>query len=123
MIDSKFYEYKYGVSIDSPLGPVLANIKVTKLEAKLIRKLVEYSTIKFYGYFFDDTLAVIKPKDIGCVHQTLTNFDKNLYFIIDTFENVASCFVDLERRNDGIALFKKPSDTGQYFNDKRSNVL
>lgn len=42
------------------------------------------------------------PKDIVHVHETLKNFDKNLRFTTDS--------------NDGIALFKKPSNAGQYVN-------
>ena len=48
----------------SPLGPVLANIIMTELEEKVIRKFVEDGIIKLYGLYVDDTILVIKPKDI-----------------------------------------------------------
>ena len=57
---------------------------------------MEDGAVKFYGRFIDDTLVVIKPKDIVPVNQALINFDKNLRFIIDSFE--------------------KLSNTGQYVN-------
>ena len=55
----------------SPLGPVLANIIMTELEEKIIKTFVDDGTIKFYGRYLDDTLLVIKPKDIGRIHQAL----------------------------------------------------
>ena len=62
IFNSNFYEQKNGVSIGSPLGPVLANIITTKLEEKVIKKFVDDSTITFYGRYVDDTLLVIMPK-------------------------------------------------------------
>ena len=52
-------------SMGSPFVPVLSNTIMTELEEKSIRKFVEDSTIKFYGYFVNDTLLVSKPKVIG----------------------------------------------------------
>ena len=76
MFNKKFYEQKDGVSMGSPLGfAVLANIIMTELEQKSIRKFVEDGTIKFYGRFVDYTLVVIKPKDILHVYQAVNNFD------------------------------------------------
>ena len=63
----------------TPLGPVLANIIMTELEEKVIRKFVKDGVIKFYGRYVDDTILVIKPKDIGRVHLALNKFDKNLH--------------------------------------------
>ena len=100
----------------SPLGPVLANIIMTELEEKVIRKFVEDGISKFCGCYVDDTILVIKPKDIGGVHLALNKFDKNLQFTIDEFENVVPHFLDLEIRDDGIALYKKPTNTGLYVN-------
>ena len=116
IFNNKIYEQKDGVSMGSPLGPVLANVIMTELEEKVIRKFVEDGIIKFYGRYVDDTILVIKPKDTGRVHLALNKFDKNLQFTIDEFENVVPHFLDLEIRDDGIALYKKPTNTGLYIN-------
>ena len=41
------------------LGPLLANIIMVELEAKVIRPLIDDGTIKFYTRFVDDTLLLI----------------------------------------------------------------
>ena len=81
IFNNEIYEQKGGVSMGSPLGPVLANI-MTELEEKVIKKFVDDGTIKFYGCYEGDTLLVIKPKGIGPLHQVLNRFDKNLRFTV-----------------------------------------
>ena len=112
IFNNTIYEQKDGVSIGSPLGPVLANIIMTDLEKNVIKKFVDNGTIKFYGRYVDDTLLVIKPKDIGRIHQALNKFDKNLCFTVDRFDHVVPDFLDLELHDDGIALYTKPANTG-----------
>ena len=89
---------------------------MTELEEKLIRKFVDDGTIKFYGCYVDDTLLVIKPNDIEHAHQALNKFYKNLHFTVDRFDDVVPHFLDLELRDDGIALYEKPTNTGLYVN-------
>ena len=88
IFNNKFYEQRDGVSMGSPLGPVLANILMTEFENIVIKKFVDDGTIKFYGRYVDDTLILMKPTDIKLVHDSVNHFDKNLRFTVDTFENV-----------------------------------
>ena len=104
----------------SPLGPVLANKIMTELEQKVIKMFVDDGTIIFYERYVDDSLLVIKPKDIR-IHHTLNKFYKNLGFTVDKFDNVVPHFLDLELRDDGIALYTKSTNTGLYVN-YNSNV-
>ena len=80
--NNKFYEQKrwcqYGFTITTCIDQ--HNYDRT-------RKSIEDGTIKFNECFVDDTLAVIKPKEIACMDQTLNNFDLNFCFIINTFKN------------------------------------
>ena len=111
IFSNKIYEQKDSVSMGSPLGPVLANIIMTDLEKNVIKRFVDNGTIKFYRCYVDDTLLVIKPKDIGRIHQALNKFDKNLRFTIDIFDHVVPHFLDLELHDDGIALYTKLTNT------------
>ena len=54
---SKFYKQIDGVSMGSPLGPVLANIIMTELESTIVKELVDKSLVKLYLRYVDDTLA------------------------------------------------------------------
>ena len=121
IFNNKIYELKDDVSMGSPLGPVWANIIMTELEQKVIKTFVDDGTIIFYGRYVDDSLLVIKPKDIGRIHHTLNKFHKNLRFTVDKFDNVVPHFLDLELRDDGIPLYTKSTNTGLYVN-YNSNV-
>ena len=94
---------------------------MTELEEKFIRKFVDNGAIKFFGRYIDDTLLVIKPNDIERVHQALKKIEKNLRFTIDRFDDVVPHFLDLEIRDEGIALYKKHTNTDLYVN-YNSNV-
>ena len=94
---------------------------MTELEEQVIKKFVDDGTINFYGRYVDATLLVIKPKDIGRIHQALNKLDKNLRFTVDKFDDDMPHFLDLELRDDGIALYTKPTKTGLYVN-YNSNV-
>ena len=58
------YEQKDGVSMGSSLGPVMANIIMTELEDKVIKRLINDGTIKFYCRYVDDTLLVVNHKTL-----------------------------------------------------------
>ena len=121
IFNNKIYEQKDDVSMSSPLGPVWANIIMAELEQKVIKKFVDNGTIIFYERYVNDSLLVVKPKDIGRIHHTLNKFHKNLRFTVDKFDNVVPHFLDLELRDDGIPLYTKSTNTGLYVN-YNSNV-
>ena len=102
---NKFYQQKDGISMGSPLGSVLANIIVTELEDVIIKPLVGDGTIKFSSRFVDDTLFVVKPKNVSQVHNVLNKFGKNLRFTVDVFQNEVPHFLDLELSPEGINFF------------------
>ena len=85
LIQGKFYQQKYGVSMGSSLGPVLANIIMTELDDVIIKPLVADGTIKFYSRLVDDTLLAIKPENVSQVNKAVNKFDSNLRFTIDMF--------------------------------------
>ena len=80
----------------SSLGPLLANIVMTKIEKTIIKKFIDDKILLFYGRYVDDTLVLIKWEHLKLVHDALNNFDKDLNFTLDTFVNVAPHFLDTE---------------------------
>ena len=116
IFNNKIYEQKDDVGMGSLLRPVLANIIMTELEQKVIKKFADDGRVRFYGCYVDNTLWLIKPKDIGRIHQALNKFDKNLRFTVDKFHHVVPHVLDFELRDDGIAFYTKSSKTGLYVN-------
>ena len=98
------------------LAPVLANIILTEFEKEIVEGLVQCGTIKFYRRYVDDTLVLVKPYNIPAILKKFNNFDKNLNFTVDTFEEGIVHFLDLEISQSGIDIFHKPTHTGQYTN-------
>ena len=70
--------------------------------------------IAFYSRYVDDTLVLIKPKDIPFVLNKFNSSDKNVKFTADNFENSKIHFLDLEISDSGIDIFWKSTHTGQY---------
>ena len=87
-----------------------------ELEDVIIKSLIADGTIKFYSCFVDDTLLVMKPENVSQVHKALNKFDNNLHLTVDTFQNEAPHFVDLEFSPNGIIIFQKDTITGLYIN-------
>ena len=103
-----------GVSMGSSLGPVLANIIMTELEERIIKPFINNGIIKFYCRYVDDTLVLVKPKDIDMIHNALNSFHSNLQFTIDTFEDTDTHFLDLLILNTlDIDIYRKDTFTGQ----------
>ena len=112
--DNNFYEQTDGVSMGSRVAPVLANIILTEFEKAIVNDLIKTRIITFDRRYVDDTLVLIKPKDIPFVLDKFNSFDKNLKFIIDNFDNSKIHFLDLGISNSGIDIYRKSTCTGQY---------
>ena len=102
------------LSMDSCLAPVLANIILTEFEIVIVDDLINTGIIAFYRHYVDDTLVLIKPKDIPFVLNKFNSFDKNLKFTVDNFENGKIHFLDLEISDSGIDILRKSTHTGRY---------
>ena len=98
------------------LAPVLANIIMTECERMVADKLINDGTLKFYMRYVDDTLMLVKRSDIDKVLTAFNNFNPNLQFTVDTFENEIPHFLDLEINPNGLSIFRKNTFTGQYVN-------
>ena len=105
LFNNKLYQQKYGASMGSSLGPVLANIIMTELEDVVIKPLITNGTIKFYTRFVEDTLLVTKPENVKKVHNALNKFYKNLRYTVDMFKDKVPHFLDLELSPDGTSIF------------------
>ena len=77
---------------------------MTECEKVIVDKLKKEKVIMFYTRYVDDTLLIIKKKDINYVLNQFNNFDKNLKITIDTFENSVPHFLDIEICPNGLGI-------------------
>ena len=80
---------------------------MTELKHIIIKPLIAYGTIQFYSQFNDDTLLLMKPKNVSQIHNALNKFDKNLRFTVDMFQNEVPHSLGLKLPPDGITIFQK----------------
>ena len=108
---SKFYRQIDGASMGSPLGPLLANI-MTELESTIVKELVDKSLVKLYMRYVDDTLLLVKDKDINYIHKRLISFDKNIKFTVDTFPDGKVRFLDIKVDKNHTDIYYKDTHQG-----------
>ena len=96
------------------MGSFVANIIMTEMEKIIIEKFIDDKILLFYGRYVDTTLLVIKWEHLKLVHDALNNFDKNLNFTVDTFNNVVIHFFDTEIHPDGLSVYCKDTSTEQH---------
>ena len=111
VFDNEINEQIDGVSLGSPLAPLLANIIMTDLEYTIIKKLFNTGKIKFYCHYVDDTLLLIKPEDINSVQDMFNSFHDNLRFTVDRFENEVPHFLDIKMSAQGLTIYRKNTHT------------
>ena len=56
----------------------------------------------------------MKPEDIQLVQNLINSFHKNLRVTVDRFENEMPHFLDIKMSAQGLTIYRKNADTGQY---------
>ena len=106
--------------MDSPLGPVLANIFMVKLERNIISTLS--NDILLWKRYVDDTFCFIKLTSINKVLGTLNSYQTNIKFTIEIETENETSFLDvlLIRNNSLIStkVYRKNTNTDIYINWK-----
>ena len=73
-----------GVAIESPLGPVLADIFMIQLEKVILLELTE--CIKYWKRYVNDRISFVKFGSINYIITKLNSFDKNIQFSLEEEE-------------------------------------
>ena len=110
----KIYKQIDGVSMGSPLGPLLANVFMTELEKDIIQKLIIKKFIKFYIRYVHDTLLLVKDEDIDPILKELNSYNKNIRFTVDRFINEDVHFLEVKIDQNNTDIYYKDTHTGQY---------
>ena len=64
--------------------------------------------------YIDDTLLLVKGKDINHIHKCLNSFDKNIKFSFDIFPDGNIHFLDIKIDKNHTDVYYKETRTGQY---------
>ena len=92
-LTKKTYLQVDDVGMDSPLGPVLANIFMMELERNIIPKLS--NDISLWKRYVDDTICFIKLTSINKVLETLNSYHKDIKFTIEIETENKISFLDV----------------------------
>ena len=87
---------------------------MTETEKTIIKKFIVDKVLLFYGCYVNKILVVIRQEHLILVQDVLNNFGKNMNSTVDTFNNDVSHFRDTEIHPDGLSIYCKDTNTGQY---------
>ena len=116
--NNQIYIQLDGVAMDSPLGPVLANIFMVELETSVISNLND--KIKLWKKFVDDTICFAKSEYTNNILLALSSFHQNIKFTFETEKDDAIPFLDVliirKARKIETAVYRKKTCTDLYMN-------
>ena len=120
VFNGQTYKQIDGVSMGSPLGPLLADVFMAKLESTSLAQCID--NFQFYARYMDDTFVVSRKRmSKRQILKQLNDCHPAITFTIEEEENEKLPFLDVEiiRKGDGSVatrLYHKSTWTGQYIN-------
>ena len=87
---------------------------MTELESATVKELVDKSLVKLYMRYANDTLLLVKDKDINYIQKRLNSFVKNIKFTFDTFPDGNERFLDIKGDKNHTQIYYKDTHTGAY---------
>ena len=119
IFNKQFYEQCDGVSMGSPLGPVLASIFMNDFELKHMSKLKELGVTTWFRYV-DDTFVVINNNKPTEVLNFLNSLHNSIKFTCEHEINNSINFLDVTITRKHLKLvtktYHKPTFTGVFLN-------
>ena len=123
LYNGEVYKQIDGLSMGSPLAPILANWFVAKVEDSLLDN-PSVKQPKFYRRYVDDIFAVFETeKDRDVFYSLLNNMHKNLQFTMETVDTATNSlpFLDVNIRISNsnkfeTKVYRKPTNTNVLLN-------
>ncbi|XP_017467847.1 PREDICTED: uncharacterized protein LOC108360175 [Rhagoletis zephyria] len=122
MYNNKLYTQSFGMPMDNPLSPTIADIIMDNLLDNTIAELKnKYNIdIKFIAKYVDDIFAIIKLNDVNKILDTLNKYHNKLQFTTEMGENARIPFLDVCIHREKNILFldwySKPTSSGRLIN-------
>ena len=127
LFNGEYYRQVDGVAMGSPLGPLLADIFMSKLENGPLKSLIE--NFDLYKRYVDDILIVCNNSlNIDNILSLFNRCHGSIKFTMERESNDSLPFLDilLIKRTDGSIkrrLYRKPTWNGQYLHFQSSVPL
>lgn len=118
--NNTYYRQTDGVAMGSPLGPLLADIFMSKLENGPLKRLIE--NMPFYKRYVGDVFAILNDKnDLNRILNQFNMAHPSIHFTHEEEMDGSFHFLDvqLDKRADGSlkrSIYRKPTWSGQYTN-------
>ena len=118
LFNDTLYEQIDGISMGSPLGPVMANIFMIYFET-LLQERSNIIGMKYWYRYVDDVFAIFNVKpDLTAILQELNSVHRNIKFSYEPETDGKLHFLDVNvHYNTGKFLtntYSKPTNTGLY---------
>ena len=113
----EFFRQKHGISMGSPLSPVLANIFMEFFESELMPAIPIQPT--FYARYVDDVIIFWPDdQDFGTFFAHINNLVPSIKFSTEWEQNACIPFLDMRisRLTSGFSfgIYRKPTHSNQY---------
>ena len=107
-----------GIAMESPLGPLLADIFMAKLERSTLSDII--NSVQFYRRYIDD-IFIVHRSDLSELTSAFNAAHPSISFTFEAEKGGLLPFMDvlLERTEHGTvrrSVYHKPTWTGQYLN-------
>ena len=121
MFDGKFYDQSDGVSMGSPLGPILANIFMSNLETVALNNYLGTLPLIYRRYVDDCFLLFGTKAQCNVFFEYLNKQHPNIKFTKEVEQDQSLPFLDIKinQNQDGTlttSVFRKPTYSGLYLN-------
>ncbi|BHF83099.1 hypothetical protein SprV_0802624100 [Sparganum proliferum] len=120
LFDNQLYRQVDGVAMGSPLGPLLADVFMGKLERFQLSEQID--KLKHYGRYVDDIFAIATAEtDVATLLDAANQAHPSIKFTLEMETAGSLPFLDvlLSRRPDGSvrrSVYRKKTWSGQYTN-------
>ncbi|XP_017481440.1 PREDICTED: uncharacterized protein LOC108370598 [Rhagoletis zephyria] len=122
MCDKNLYVQTYGMPMENPFSPTIADIIMDDLLDKTILELKENFDIdiKFLVKYVDDIFAIVRRNDVDIILNTLNKYHLKLQFTVEKENNLRIPFLDIMvyKKNSELILdwYSKPTSSGRFIN-------